>query len=149
MSTNHPKWAQRFAASTAALLLTSAAAAADHGSHCAASVAPTESASARVAYAPPIATPSLLAIARRSAATLSPEMTGLVDAVGEETSVDGQTVIADPSLMADAGQLSANALYQRVLKYQRGPAAVDPAPTLAEWPNADATCLTGPDASAG
>jgi hypothetical protein len=51
--------------------------------------------------------------------------------------------------MADGGQLSANALYQRVLKYQWGSAARDPAPTLAQWPNADPNCLTGSDGSAG
>jgi hypothetical protein len=132
-----------------ALLLTSAAAAADHGSHCAASVAPTESASAWIASAPPIATPSLLAIARRSAATLTPGTIDLVDAVAAESSADSQAPIRKPSPMADGGQLSANALYQRVLKYQWGSAARDPAPTLAQWPNADPNCLTGSDGSAG
>jgi hypothetical protein len=129
------------------LLLTSAAAATDQGTYCAASVGPT--ASAWIASAPPIATPSLLDIARRSAATLTPEMTGLVDTAGEETPVDDRAAIDDPATMADGGQLSANELYQRVLKYQLGPAAGTSAPALANGPNADPNCLTGPHASAG
>ena len=147
MSRNQLRLPRQFAASTAALLLTSAAAATDQGTHCAASVGPT--ASAWIASAPPIATPSLLDIARRSAATLTPEMTGVVDAAGEETPVDGRAAIDDLATMADGGQLSAHELYQRVLKYQLGPATGDPAPALANRPNADPNCLAGPHASAG